>query len=186
MTATVSKTRRMAAYAAAGAAAAGVGAVASAQDFTGPYDHSNWTFNPGTGNGFFVSSPTTLSLTGNDDASGLPVDTLYTIAAAADGVVSFDWTYSSIDVGTWDYGGFYLNGTFTVLADNANQGSGFFSTNVMAGDIFGFFVFSEDGQFGPGVLDISNFSAPVPAPAALALLAVGGIAQLRRSRGRSA
>lgn len=181
-TASISKKQALA-YAVAGAAAMGTTATAYA-DFSGPYDHANWTFIP-AGDASFTPTLTTLQLVGSD--SGVGGTAGYLIAADANGVVSFDWNYSSSDVGGWDYGGFYLNGVFTTLAFNSTQGAGNFSTNVNAGDVFGFWVHSVDGGFGPGVLDVSNFSAPVavPEPGTLGLLALGtlgGALGFRRRR----
>jgi hypothetical protein len=173
------------AYAVAGAAALGAPAIAQA-DFSGPYDHANWTFTQ-AGNSSFSANLTTLVLTGSNNGSTLNAQTEYTIAADASGTVSFDWDYSSIDSLNWDYGGFSVNGVFTTLAFNSTAGTGNFSTAVNAGDIIGFWVFSQDSTFGAGVLEITNFSGPVavPEPGSLGLLAlgtVGGALGLRRRR----
>jgi hypothetical protein len=176
------------AYAVAGAAALGSPAIVQA-DFSGPYDHANWTFTQ-VGDSSFTATLTTLTLTGPNDGDGTPnldITTLYTIAADASGTVSFDWNYSSTDIGDYDNGGFTRNGVRTTLANNDTQSSGSFSTSVNAGDIIGFFVFSDDAAFGPGVLAITNFSGPVavPEPGSLGLLAlgtVGGVLGLRRRR----
>lgn len=68
-----------------------------------------------------------------------------------------------------------MNGSFTQIADNGSQGTGFSQFNVLAGDTFGFRVFTLDDQFGPGNATISNFSAPgsAPVPGPLPLLGVG-------------
>jgi hypothetical protein len=164
-----------------------LGAPAIAQaDFSGPYDHANWTFTQ-AGNSSFSANLTTLVLTGSNNGSTLNAQTEYTIAADASGTVSFDWDYSSIDSLNWDYGGFSVNGVFTTLAFNSTAGTGNFSTAVNAGDIIGFWVFSQDSTFGAGVLEITNFSGPVavPEPGSLGLLAlgtVGGALGLRRRR----
>jgi hypothetical protein len=173
MTAPTSKKHALA-YAVAGAAAMGATATVEA-DFVGPYDHSNWTFTP-AGDGSTVTSTTNLTLIGSNN--GVAGTSTYTIAAAASGTVSFDWSYSSSDVANWDYGGFYLNGVFTTLAFNSTQGGGSFSTSVGSGDTFGFWVHSRDGSFGPGVLDVSNFNGPlaIPEPGTLGLLALGAVA----------
>jgi hypothetical protein len=191
-TASISKKQALA-YAVAGAAVLGTTATAQA-DFSGPYDHANWTFDQ-AGDSSFSSTLTTLTLTGSDDGTTNNAFTSYSIAADADGTVSFDWNYSSNDEGGYDYGGFYINGAFTTLAFNSTQGSGTFSANVLQGDRIGFWVFSVDSR-GPtnappgdysGVLDISNFSGPVavPEPGSLGLLAlgtVGGALGFRRRR----
>ncbi len=163
-------------------AAAGLLAVAGAANaqFSGPYAPGNWTFNANGGDGSATNDGSTLTLVGNDNGFGL--DTDYTIAAAAAGTWSFDWSYFSSDSGTFDTGGYLLNGVYTQLAANNSQGSGSVSIPVLAGDIIGYRVFSADGVFGPGTLTVKNFSAPVPAPASLALLGMGGLLAARRRR----
>ena len=89
---------------------------------------------------------------------------------------------SSADFNFYDSLGYLLNGSFTQIADNGSQGSGFSQFNVLAGDTFGFRVFTLDDQFGPGIATISNFSAPVPGP--LPLLGVGAAFSYSRLRRR--
>lgn len=166
-------------------AAAGLLAVAGAANaqFSGPYAPGNWTLNPNLGNGSATNDGSTLVLTGTDGAGTGGQNTDYTIAAAAAGTWSFDWSYFSSDSGTFDSGGYLLNGFYTQLADNNGSGaSGSVSVPVNAGDIIGYRVFSADGVFGPGELTVKNFSAPVPAPASLALLGMGGLVAARRRR----
>jgi hypothetical protein len=165
-------------------AAAGLLAVAGAANaqFSGPYAPANWTLNPNAGNGTASNDGTTLVLTGTDGANTGGQNTDYTIAAIASGTWSFDWKYSSTDVGTFDTGGYLLNGVYTQLAANNSQGGGSASIPVLAGDIIGYRVFSADGIFGEGVLSVTNFKAPIPAPASLALLGMGGLVAARRRR----
>lgn len=162
-------------------------AVQLQQDFAGAYAPSSWTFtsDPALGDGSvdISAAPTAITVTGSDNGVQLfddefneifpfvNVNTDYTIAAAASGSVSFDWSYSSTDEGFYDGFGYLLNGSFTQLADNASQGTGFSQFNVLSGDTFGFLVFTIDNTVGPGNATISNFSAPVPGP--LPLLGVG-------------
>ncbi|QVL53343.1 MAG: hypothetical protein KFB97_02815 [Cyanobium sp. M30B3] len=161
-------------------------AVQLQQDFAGVYAPANWTFtsDPALGDGSvdISAAPAAITITGSDNGEILfddegnaiffvNVNTDYTIAAAASGPVSFDWSYSSSDEEVYDGFGYLLNGTFTQLAVNNSQGTGFSQFNVLSGDTFGFRVFATDNQLGPGIATISNFSAPVPGP--LPLLGVG-------------
>ena len=153
-------------------------AVQLQQDFAGAYAPSSWTFtsDPALGDGSvdISAAPAAITVIGSNNAEStvsLFVNTYYTIAAAASGPVSFDWSYSSTDEDVFDGFGYLLNGSFTKLTDNASQGTGFSQFNVLSGDTFGFLVFTTDNDFGPGNATISNFSAPVPGP--LPLLGVG-------------
>jgi hypothetical protein len=166
---------------AAGALMMGLPAAASAQ-FTGYYAHP-WTFartNPGSG-AFWTGSTSSLTITGHNAGGGGDTAT-YTIPALLGGLVSFNWSYSSTDTDDYDRGGYIINGFKTVLANNASQGSGSGSFFVNTGDIFGFYVESADGNFGPGILSISNFVAPVPEPATLTVIGLGLAAVARRRR----
>jgi MYXO-CTERM domain-containing protein len=161
-----------------GAALAMTG-VAQAQ-FEGYYAPENWTFYDEAGGFLDLGGvPDYLTVIGGDNS--LAGYTTLTIAAPIDGMVEFDWSYYSVDSPGYDEGGYILNGTYYFLAD-ASGNSGNVSFNVSAGDEFGFYAYTFDGLFGPGELTISNFTAPVPAPGALALLGLAGLASSRRRR----
>ena len=158
--------------------ATGLAGTATAQ-FEGPYDPANWTFTSPVG-GSFSNDGTTLVLTGGDISIG--GDTDYTIMAAASGDWSFNWNYSSVDYGSFDTSGYLLNGQYVVLG--VQDGDGGKSTiPVTFGDTIGYRVETLDGVFGAGVLTVNKFDAPVPGPAAAALLGVAGLLG-RRSRRR--
>ena len=119
-----------------------------------------------------------LVLTGPNDGSGNPGTADLTIHAAANGIVSFSWSYSSLDSAQFDDAGYLLGSNFTLLADTDGE-SGKVSFAVAAGDIFGFEMGRVDNQGEPGVLMVSNFSAPlpvnsVPEPVPAILLIAGG------------
>lgn len=156
-------------------------------DFAGVYAPSSWTFtsDPALGDGSvdFSAAPAAITITGSNNAnitnSFANVNTDITVAAAASGPVSFDWSYSSTDTLSFDGFGYLLNGSFTQLADNGSQSTGFSQFNVLSGDTFGFRVFATDNTGGPGIATISNFAAPTisnfaaPVPGPLPLLGVG-------------
>jgi hypothetical protein len=98
--------------------------------------------------------------------------------------VTFDWNYSTADVSAFfDPFGYLLNGSFSFVTSSPNNGTSTF--NVLAGDSFGFRVYTLDNRFGRGGVTISNFSAPgpvappptpVPEPSTvLSLLVLGGL-----------
>jgi MYXO-CTERM domain-containing protein len=168
------------------ASAAGLALAGAAfGQFSGPYAPANWTFNANGGDGSVntAGAPASIILTGNNNGSG-PIDTDYTIMAAAAGNLSFSWLYNTIDTGTYDSAYYLINGVETFLANNTTPGAAgaVGPIAVNAGDVIGFRVRSADGAFGAGELTVSNFVGPVPAPGALALAAFGGLVAARRRR----
>jgi MYXO-CTERM domain-containing protein len=161
-----------------GAALAMTG-VAQAQ-FEGYYAPENWTFYDEAGGSLDLGGvPDYLTIIGGD--SSIAGYTTLTIAAGAAGTVEFDWSYYSIDSPGYDEGGYIYNGANYFLSDTYGE-SGSVSFEVGAGEEIGFYVYTSDGAYGPGELTISNFSAPVPTPGALALLGLAGLASSRRRR----
>ena len=166
------------------AAASGASA-ATVFGFQTPYAPINWTFTNSNADGSVNTggAPASISLTGGNNGSNSSGTTNYTTTAAAAGTVTFDWNYSTADVSAfWDTFGYLLNGSFTQVTNN---GGGFVQNgtstfNVLAGDSFGFRIFTRDNLFGRGSVTISNFSAPAPAPVpepstVLSLLVLGGL-----------
>lgn len=132
-----------------------------------------------SGTGTLDSATMTL-FGGNASSRGV---TWYSTVATAAGTISVNWAYNSspgFDSGGWDGAGWVLNGVFTVLAINASSpASGTLSFSVNAGDTFGFGAATSDGSFGSGTATFTNF---VPAPGAIGLLAMAGLAGSRRRR----
>jgi hypothetical protein len=120
----------------------------------------------------------TVVITGPNDGSGNPGTTDLTILAAAAGLVSFHWSYSSLDSPTYDDAGYLVGGNFTLLADTDGE-AGTVSFAVTKGETFGFEMGSVDNEGEPGILTVSSFSAPLPVsgapePAPVFLLAASG------------
>jgi hypothetical protein len=171
------------------AAASGASA-ATVSGFQTPYAPINWTFTNSNADGSVNTggAPASISLTGGDNGSGSSGTTDYTTTAAAAGTVTFDWNYSTPDDDVaFDPFGYLLNGSFIkVTNDGGNVVQNGTSTfNVLAGDSFGFRIFTNDNTSGRGSVTISNFSAPglmappptsVPEPSTvLSLLVLGGL-----------
>ena len=175
--------------------------------FIGPYALSNFTLNNSSvcaldmPNGS-VGSPdggVTAVLTGSNSGSGCPGMTDLTINANGSGVVQFQFAYSSLDAPMADFAGYLLAGAFTQLADTSGE-TGTVSFPVARGESFGFRVGTIDNTGEPGVLTISNFSAPTSGPAvpepgtlSLGIVCLGAILvgqvvvrRSRRNRGISA
>ena len=138
--------------------------LSSSREFEGTFDPANWTLiNQPSNVGGEVSTsagpPIEVYLTGGNNNAGGYTD--WQIEIEKDGTISFDWGYQSSDSGNFDQGGFAINGTFNELADNDSQVPFFNGSElvqVSAGDLFAFRVSTLDGQFGPGLLGVTNFN----------------------------
>ena len=163
--------------------AAGTGAAYA--DFSGYYTLDNWTLEMTLGTNGFVDpstgDATTIMLTSSFNETGGFTD--FFITVPADGTVSFDWFFDipATEV-PFEFAGYLLNGTSVQFGTVPSVVFAPLMVPVLAGDVFGFYVESFDGLFEPGILTITNFSAPVPVPAALWLFgsALLGLGALRR------
>jgi hypothetical protein len=180
----------------------GLGAGTSAHavqvnDFTGPYDVSNWTSVIPPGGMIDTSgAPNSIVITESTEPSAA---TEFFITAVAPGTFSFDWSVASnADGATLDIfvgassASVSCTGTSCSAASNAGGsialfgGFGSFSFSVNAGDKIGWSALNTDDG-GPAEWTISNFSAPVPVPPALllfvsALVTLFGVGRVRRQR----
>jgi hypothetical protein len=149
-------------------------------EFAGPYAPELWTFFTEAGGFIDKHTDDALVLVGGD--VGLGGDTSVVITAAATGRWSFHWEYSGADnYGGFDAGYYVLNGTLHFLSDiGYSSVEGDVALDINAGDVFGYQVKTIDGIFGPGTLTITDFSAPVPAAGALALLGMALVPFRRR------
>src|ERR1019366_4239715 len=155
-------------------------------------DLSLWTLTNTSADGFATLTTLGVDITGGNDGSANPGTTDLTIVAAGTGPVSFAFFYFSLDLPTLDYAGYLLGPNFFPLADTSGT-SGNPSFSVLQGQSFGFRVGTADNQYEPGILSISDFSAPAspagtnaPEPAAgavvLAALALAVGVRLRQLR----
>jgi hypothetical protein len=136
-----------------------------------------------------VSSPdggASLLISGPNDGSGLNGFTDVTITVAKSGLIQFQYTYSSLDLPGYDFAGYLLGTVFVPLADENGQ-SATVLVPVTQGQLFGFRVGTLDNTGEPGILTLTDFSAPtiaggstspVPEPGSLSLLLVAGTAAI--------
>lgn len=167
------------------AAALIVTGAASAQ-FSGAYAPETWS-TAGVGFGgasaVFAADGSRLTLTGGDGAGGQTTTATHTVVGS--GTWSFDYIWNNFN-GTsgFDLGYYTINGTKFDISGGGLLGvpatSGHVDVAVVAGDVIGWQVVSVDGLFGPGQLIINEFQ--IPAPGALALLGIAGLAGSRRRR----
>jgi hypothetical protein len=171
-----------------------VAPTAAQADFSGAYAPGNWTISAPTGSVDTSGAPASISITGGDLGPDSGTFTDFTIAAAGSGFWSFDFNWDNQDTDPFDdgpifdFGGFIHNNVFAPYGGADTSGSQT-PIAVNAGDIIGYRVDCTDCIFGPGVLTISNFSAPVggvsiPEPGTLILMALGAaglaVGRLRR------
>ena len=135
----------------------------------------------GGGGGTGTLTPGTMTLFGGN--AGVRDLGWYSAVSASAATITVDWAYTAApgnDTAGWDGAGWVLNGVFTVLAINATSpASGTLTFSVNAGDTFGFGAATADGGFGSGTATFTNF---IPAPGAIGLLAMAGLAGSRRRR----
>ena len=150
------------------------------QAYAGPVTFSSlqWTVDNQNADGTAAVSNggLTLTLTGGNNGTGLEGTTDLVTLAPASGTISFDYAYSSLDpTPGFDMAEYLLKATVVQFADT-NGETGSISFAVAAGDSFGFRMATADNEGEPGILVISNFSAPgtaTPEPGTAGLILAG-------------
>ncbi len=147
-------------------AVAACASVASAQYGLNDF---GFVFSSGVG-GSGTNDGVTMVIIGGD--AGVAGDSEFQGVAPNSGLLTFDFTYYSADIGDWDQGYYDVNGGRTVICDNDGPYAGSVSLGLNGGDLLDLGVFTADGQYGPGELTITNFNL-TPEPASVALVALG-------------
>ncbi len=139
---------------------------------------------------FSVSSDgTSLVLTGGNTGSGLSGMTTYSSTALAPGLITFGWSYQSLDMPGFDDAGYILRSSRVLLSDTTGD-SGMASFSVSPGDTYGWFVDTADNMGEPGVLSVTaqlTTVSSVPEPGGFGLflsglLLVAGLSSTARRR----
>jgi hypothetical protein len=153
-------------------------------DFQGAFDPSLWTLTNIDTDGSVNTGGAPASVFvvgGNDEVNGAGGQTTWTIAAPEAGTVAFNWEYLTVDFyadPSYDPAGYILNGVLTKLSDDLGGASQSGAANfaVALGDVFGFYVATEDNLEGRAFLTLSSFSltsepsGDIPEPTTLVLV----------------
>ncbi len=143
-------------------------------------------------NGDVTGSFPAFTLSGSDGRQQDGYITTYTDTFSSDATINFDFTYLSGDSGgaQYDPAGYLVNDVFTQLSPAVDKAyapfSGSVTVSVLAGDLFGFYVRTNDNIGGRALLTVNANVIPsaVPVPAALPLMAsvlgIFGIARRRK------
>jgi hypothetical protein len=164
--------------------------------FIGAYDFANWTTtavnaNLGVAEGASITTVGTNSVTMvSSDKGGGASNIDFTIKAAAAGLVSFNWNWTSVDSKNKPYKNdpfsFLVNGVIQKTLTDGVVTNGFYSFAVTSSDTFGFRLASTNSKFGAATTVISNFTGPVPAavplPASAWLMVAPLMALLRKRK----
>jgi hypothetical protein len=139
--------------------------------FVGYYAPDNFTITNTNADGFMtlLDSGSAIVLTGGNNGSGLYGTTDLVILAPAGGVVQFRYLFVTLDIdpnsgATFDDAGYLVGDAFTEFTPLLSPRPVTVSFIVSSGQSFGFRVETRDNTGEPGVVTISDFSAPQPVP----------------------
>ena len=158
--------------------------------FTGDFAPGNWTTTLDGGDGYVNTSnaPTSVVIASADNGDNLLRNTDFSIAMPFNGSISFDWSYTTSDVGAF-FDPFLvgIDGVYTQLTNNSfgpQSLSGSYSVSVLAGQVFTLRANSVDSVVGRSETTVSNFMA-VPEPTSMAIFGLGTLGMAYRSRRKS-
>jgi hypothetical protein len=126
-----------------------------------------------------------VTLYGGSNETDAPGTTDLVTTAKGSGLVVFSWFFWCFDYPGYDWAGYLLDDAFVPVSDTHGQ-SGDISFAVNLGQTFGIRVETIDNWYEPGILRITDFSAPVsagtgiPEPGTISLTVVAAAAALGR------
>ncbi|WP_297097865.1 hypothetical protein [uncultured Draconibacterium sp.] len=141
---------------------------------TGYYDILNWTLIENSGSIITSNAPDEITFVSGN--SGYEDDTYMTITAPNDGIVSFEWDYTTVDGAEYDYPFYIIDGdkyTFSTYNESgSNSQSGTESFVVTAGQTFGFGASTTDGIVGSATIKTFTFSFPPGEPVPVSIFSI--------------
>lgn len=143
------------------------------------YDISNWEEYPNSGNINTSGAPLSIEFESGD--SGHQDSTYIQIEIPADGIVQFNWSYTTSDTdgSDYDFPFYMINGESSEFSSfnrgGADTQSGIETINVSKGQTFALGVYTIDGQFGSATIEAFSFSAPVVPVSFIAVLSSLGL-----------
>jgi len=141
------------------------------------------TISPNWENGYMIAQASEFRFdTGPAKMDGNVFEEIsLTHTIAASGILSFDYSVSlgsPYSPSSGDVAGYKINGQLTVLP----AGTGTVSVAANQGDLFGFYLYAgpecvncQPAWGSQSMIDVTNFSAPVPEPTTTALLLCSGL-----------
>jgi hypothetical protein len=144
-------------------------AATSQAGFIGYYAPDNFSLVNNNADGF-VTTPgdgSSITITGGNNGSGFEGTTDFLITAPQDGLVIFRYLFTTLDspdpdLGFLDVPGFVVNDNFMPFSQLLSTDPVMSAAFVFAGDQFGFRVYTYDNTGEPGIVTISDFTAPQP------------------------
>jgi hypothetical protein len=141
----------------------------TAVGFQHAFAPANWSTvqSPLSSNGSIVTSyaPFSISLISSNNLGGTPSSTNYSILMPCSGVITFNWSYTTVDGAQYDYPQYKINGgTPIIFPGFATSGPSFqtgtASVVINAGETFSFMAQSADNLSGSCSIYINDFKAP--------------------------
>ncbi len=136
--------------------------------------------NSNGGDGYVVSIPGGFDLFGGNNGAGSNYTT-YLATAPTNETLTVNWVYTTNDCcgAGWDPGGYVVNDVYTQLSPEVygtmgtGNSSGVVTLSVLAGQDYGFYVYTVDGVLGRG--DIAVTATPLPSTWTMLIAGFAGL-----------
>ncbi|MCU0361688.1 MAG: hypothetical protein MUF75_13440, partial [Bacteroidia bacterium] len=128
-----------------------------------PWQNWGQAFANSNGTTITTGAPASIVMVSSDNQSGLVGTNDFTISIPQNGLITFNWNYTTLDGPSWDYPMYLLNGVATMLNGYSTLGSSTQSGSqtcipVTQGQVFGFRMYSVDNVAGAATTTFSGFT----------------------------